>query len=83
MSGIVSMGGVALSLALHNRFMVYPITFILWYLPSAVSVSVRHMFDPFTEYPITYALPTYLAVVGINIALLIFSYIKVIKYEQV
>lgn len=83
MSGIVSMGGVALSLALHNRFMVYPITFILWYLPSAVTVSVRYMFAPFAEYPITYALPTYLAVVGINIALLIFAYIKVIKYEQV
>ncbi len=83
MSGIVSMGGVALALALHNRFMVYPITFILWYLPSAVSVSVRHMFAPFTEYPITYSLPTYLAVVGINIALVIFAYVKVMKYEQV
>lgn len=83
MSGIVSMGAVALSLALHNRLMVYPITFILWYLPSAVTVSVRYMFAPFTEYPITYALSTYLLVIGINIALLIFAYIKVIRYEQV
>ena len=82
MSGIVGMGGVALSLALHNRFLVYPITFILWYLPSAVTVSVRYMFTPFTEYPITYALSTYLAVVGINIALLIFAYIKVMKFER-
>lgn len=83
MSGIVSIGGVALSLALHNRFQVYPITFILWYLPSAVTVSVQYMFTPFTEYPITYALSTYLATIGINIALVIFAYIKVMKYEQV
>lgn len=83
MSGIVSMGGVALSLALHNRFMVYPITFILWYLPSSIGTSILYMFAPFTEYSIGYSVITYLAVVGINIALLIFSYIKVIKYEQV
>lgn len=82
-SGVVSMGGVALSLALHNRFIVYPIVFILWYLPSAIGTSIQLMFYPFTEYPIGYSIITYFAVVGINIALLIFAYIKVIKYEQV
>lgn len=82
-AGIVSMGGVALALALHNRFLVYPIAFILWYIPSAINISIQYILCPFTEYPITFALPTYLAVVGINIALVIFAYIKVMKYEQV
>lgn len=82
-SGIVSMGAVSLALALHNRYLVYPIVFLLWYIPSTVDRSIILALQPFTEYSLFDVLPTILIVIAINIAAVVFAYIKVIKYEQV
>lgn len=82
-SGVVSMGAVAVALALHNRYLVYPIVFILWYIPSTVNKSIILALQPFTEYSLSDVLPTVLIVIAINIAAVVFACIKVIKYEQV
>ncbi|MGN0497470.1 MAG: hypothetical protein ACI4F6_00145 [Acutalibacteraceae bacterium] len=82
-SGVVSMGSVAVALALHNRYLVYPIVFILWYIPSTVNKSIILALQPFTEYSLSDVLPTVLIVIAVNIAAVVFACIKVIKYEQV
>ena len=83
LSGIVSMGAVAVSMFLHNRYIVYPIVFILWYIPSSGTKSIILAMQPFTEYSIIELLPTVLLVIGINIAAVISSYVKVIKYDKI
>lgn len=83
LSGIVGMGAVAMAMALHNRFLVYPIVFLLWYIPSAIRQSIIIAVQPFTEYSLFDVLPTILIVVAINVASVVFAYIKVIKYEKV
>lgn len=83
LSGIVSMGAVAVSMSVHNRYVVYPIVFILWYLPSCGTKSIILAMQPFTEYSIADLLPTVLLVIGINMVAAIGSYIKVIKYDKI
>lgn len=82
-SGVVSMGAVAVALALHNRYLVYPIVFLLWYIPSTINKSIILALQPFTEYSLIDVSPTILVVIAVNIAAVVFAYIKVIKYEQV
>ena len=82
-SGIVGAGAVGIAIALRNRLIVYPVVFAMWYVPSSVfKNSVILALQPFTEYAITDALPALLFVVGINIAAVIFAYIKELKYED-
>ncbi len=82
-TGIVSMGAVAMAIALHNRYLVYPIVFLLWYIPVSFDKSIILALQSFTEYSLLDVLPTILIVIGINIATVIFAYIKEMKYEQV
>jgi hypothetical protein len=81
--GVVSMGGVAIALALHNRFLAYPIVFLMWYLPSSIHQSIINALQPFTEYSLFYLLPTILTVIGLNLVAVLFAYIKVIKYDKI
>lgn len=82
-SGILGMGSTAIAISLHNRFVVYPIVFILWYIPSLINPPIVCAFQPFTEYSLFDVMPIVLFVFLINLAAIAFAYIKVIKYEQI
>lgn len=82
-SGFVSIGSVAAALALHSRYIAYPLVFLLWYIPSSVNKSIILALQPFTEYSLLDVFSTILFVIGINIALVIFAYVKVVRFEQV
>ena len=81
--GIVGSGATALAMAFPNRFILYPLIFILWYIPSIAKQSIMMAFQPFTEYPLSYALPLVIFVLATNVVGVLFSFFKVTKYDQV
>lgn len=83
LSGIVGMGASAAALAIHNRFIVYPVVFLMWYIPFSFEKSIMLAIQPFTEYFIKDAGVAVGFVVAINIFAVVFAYIKVIKIEKV
>lgn len=83
-AGVVTMGAVAISIALRNRFLVYPIVFLMWYIPSLLPGNqITRAMQPFTENLLIDALPTILLVIFINIIAVVFAYIKEVKYEKI
>ena len=76
-------GATALAMAFPNRFILYPLIFILWYIPSIAKQSIMMAFQPFTEYPLSYALPSVIFVLATNVVAVLFSFFKVTKYDQV
>ena len=81
--GVVGSGATALAMAFPNRFILYPLIFILWYIPSIAKQSIMMAFQPFTEYPLSYALPSVIFVLATNVVAVLFSFFKVTKYDQV
>lgn len=83
-SGILGIGATAVSMALHNRFIVYPVIFILWYIPcSLLYPSIVCAFQPFTEYSLLDSIAPIILTLTLNLAAIAFGYIKVIKYDKV
>lgn len=76
-------GATALAMAFPNRFILYPLDFILWYIPCIMESSVRGAFQPFTEYPLSKYFPGLILVLAINVVAVLFSFFKVTKYDQV
>lgn len=79
----VGSGATALAMAFPNRFILYPLDFILWYIPNIMESSVRGAFQPFTEYPLSKYFPGVILVLAINVIAVLFSFFKVTKYDQV
>lgn len=79
----VGSGATALAMAFPNRFILYPLDFILWYIPCIMESSVRGAFQPFTEYPLSKYFPGVILVLAINVIAVLFSFFKVTKYDQV
>lgn len=83
-AGIVGTGAVAVSISVHNRLLVYPIVFIMWYIPFGLfENTIVYAIQPFTEYSILHALTPIIQLVVINLSAVIFMYIKELKYEKV
>ena len=81
--GIVGSGATALAMAFRNRFILYPLAFILWYISTAIKPSIIGALTPFTVYPLSHYTFTIIFVVAINIVAVLFSFFKVTKYDQV
>lgn len=83
-SGILGMGATAVSMALHNRFIVYPIVYIMWYLCNSLPEhNIICAFQPFTEYRLTESAGAVMFMFALNFAAVAFCYIKVTKYDKV
>jgi hypothetical protein len=83
-AGVVGMGAVAIAISLHNRLLVYPIVFMMWYIPSSLCENtIIYAIQPFTEYSIFYATPPIIQLIVINLIAVIFMYIKELKYAKV
>ena len=81
--GVVGSGATALAMAFPNRFILYPLAFILWYISTAIKPSIIGALTPFTVYPLSHYTFTIIFVVAINIVAVLFSFFKVTKYDQV
>lgn len=83
-AGVLGMGATAVSMALHNRFIVYPIVYIMWYLCNSLPYhNVLCAFQPFTEYRLTESAGAVMLMFALNFAAAAFCYIKVTKYDKV
>lgn len=76
-------GATALAMAFPNRFILYPLAFILWYISTAIKPSIIGALTPFTVDPLSHYTFTIIFVVAINIVAALFSFFKVTKYDQV
>lgn len=81
--GVVGSGAAALAMAFPNRFILYPLVFILWYIPSVIQPSVIGAFQPFADDYVSDSIPSVIFVLAINVAAALFSFFKVTKYDQV
>ncbi len=76
--------GVALSLALRNRKIVYSMSLLLWMLPVALTKkSLLLSFQPFSEYDFGDLIPTLVVVVAIYLLVIFISMLWRIKNEEV
>ncbi len=68
LTGVVAAGAVALSIGLHNGYVVYPLVYLMWYIPFSMERSVMLALQPFCEYPMSYSKTAVLMVIGFNLA---------------
>lgn len=75
--------GTAVSVFFHERKIIYPLMLALWFVPLLLKKSIMIFLQPFSEYSITYALPTVIIYIIVNIALVISLYLVRIKNEKI
>lgn len=66
-AGLIGMVGVTLAIVLHNRKVVYSITFALWFFPILFKNSFMLVFQPFMEYGFNTVVPLAIWVAGLFI----------------
>ena len=54
---LVGMMGAALAISIHERKMVYALTFAIWFIPILFKNSSMHIFQPFMEYDFNVIVP--------------------------
>lgn len=83
LSGIVGCAGSGLAMAFHDRKIVYPISFALWFVVFIPDKSIMLAIQPFSEYGPSDALFVYLLAVIIHTTVAVFAYMKEIKYAKI
>lgn len=70
-AGLIGMIGTMLSIILHDRKLVYSITFALWFIPILFKNSFMLVFQPFSEYGFNVIIPLILWTAGLYFILMI------------
>lgn len=70
-AGLIGMIGTMLAIILHDRKLVYAITFALWFVPILFKNSFMLIFQPFSEYGLKTLLPLAIGIGGVYIMLII------------
>lgn len=83
-SGVVGLGASSVSIILHDRFIVYPLVFVMWYIPNNVFTRpIILALQPFTEYSISDSSPAIIFVFLINLIVALVACVKEIKYAKI
>ena len=56
-AGVLGMMGAALAISIHERKMVYALTFAIWFIPILFKNSSMLIFQPFMEYDFNVVVP--------------------------
>lgn len=83
LSGVIGMTGAALAFCFKSRKIVYPFSYILWFIPFCFDKSIMLSLQPFSEYEPSQFMPTYIITLAVHIAVAVFCYVKVNKYEKI
>lgn len=84
LSGVVGLGASSVSLIFHDRFIVYPLVFVMWYIPNNAFIRpVMLAIQPFTEYSILDSSPALIFVFVINLVAALVACVKEIKYAKI
>lgn len=90
LSGLLGSSGAALAMAIKNRKIVYPILFLLWFLPQfldermqILDYGITAAFQPFTEYSLGAKVLINIIASCVFLAITIAAAIKVIRYDKI
>lgn len=83
-AGVLGMMGAALAISIHERKMVYALTFAIWFIPILFKNSSMHIFQPFMEYGFNVVVPVAIWCIVLYILVIITAIIwekKLLKYK--
>ena len=83
LSGAIGAAGAALAIAIKNRKIVYPLLFLLWFLPAHTDKSIMLALQPFCEYGLDTKIPVFVITLGIFVVLTIGAAIKEVHYAKI
>lgn len=83
LAGLIGAAGAALAMAIKNRKIVYPLLFLLWYLPQSLDNSIMLALQPFCEYGLDTKAPIYIITSCIFIAVTVVAAIKEKQYAKI
>lgn len=82
-AGLIGMLGTVLSIVLHDRRLVYAITFAVWFIPILFKDSFMLVFQPFSEYGLRTIVPLVVWSAGLFIFLTVVLVIWEEKYIEI
>lgn len=83
-AGVLGMMGAVLAISIHERKMVYALTFAIWFIPILFKNSSMHIFQPFMEYGFNVVVPVAIWCIVLYILVIITAIIwekKLLKYK--
>ena len=80
-AGFLGMAIAALTMLIRNRKIIYPLAFLMWYIPCALPQTILASFQPFTEYEPIRMYPQYIAVVTIYLLITLIVY-PILRYKE-
>lgn len=83
LSGVVGAAGAALAVAVHNRKIVYPVLFLIWFALKSTDKSLSLAMQPFSEYGFDTIVPVYIAGVLLFSVVTVAAAVKEIKYAKI
>lgn len=83
LSGLISMVGAALAIVVHNRKIVYSVTFLLWFIPVLLKTSLMLVVQPFSEYDFDDLIPIFLSVSVSYIVIVAVVTVWEVKFEEI
>lgn len=82
LSGVVGMASVGFALGFKERKIVYPLSFVIWFIPFCFHKSIMLSIQPFSEYDLKQILPTYLFTLILHLLVPIIIYKKETIYHE-
>lgn len=83
LAGLISMVGTSLSIVLHDKKIVYALTFAIWFLPILSKNSLMYVTQPFAEYDFDVIVPIFLWVFGFYLTIIGISYVWEVKIAKI
>lgn len=81
--GMIGMAGVMFVIVLHDRKIVYALTFALWFFPVLLKNSFMLIFQPFSEYGLLTLLPLGMWILGLYVLILILLLVWEVKFVEI
>lgn len=82
-SGLICIVGTLLSIVLHNRKLVYALTFALWFGPVLPQNSFMFVLQPFMEYGFNVVVPLFIWIAGLYLQTAVLLYIWEAKFVEI
>lgn len=82
LSGVIGMASVGFALGFKERKIVYPLSFVIWFIPFCFNKSIMLSIQPFSEYDLEQILPTYIFTLILHLLVPIIIYKKETAYYE-
>lgn len=83
LAGLISMAGASFAIAVHDRKIVYAVTFALWFVPVLMKNSSMLVLQPFSEYDFDVLAPIFLWMMGVYLSAVFLSAVWEAKINEI